>query len=213
MRRLAQEWAALNAKYPLLQPPILKNDRFAIEGILPILDRNGTLWDNFDIRIDIKLDYPGSMPAITETGRKIPRDGNWHINRDDTCCVGTTAEQFRKLHQKITVLNWVEMFAVPFFANYIYRKETGDYYNGEWSHGAKGIFEDYSQLYGIEDLNLLLQRLRFCSDRQVMPHNDSCFCNSGKKYKRCYLRYPDIHRHFIPKKVIWQDILLLNNLK
>jgi hypothetical protein len=213
MQRLIQEWAVLNAKYPLLQPPILKDNKFAITGTLPIVDRNGTIWDNFDVRIDINNDYPASLPVITETGCKIPRDGKWHINRDDTCCVGTTAEQFRKLHQKITILNWVEEFAVPFLANYIYRKETGNYYNGEWSHGEIGIFEDYSQLYGIKDLNLLLQRLRFCSDRQVMSYNELCFCNSGKKYKRCYLVQPESHRHFIPKKVIWHDILLLKKLK
>lgn len=213
MRRLLQEWVALNAKYPLLQQPILKDDKFSIEGTLPIIDRHGMIWETFEVRVEIKHDYPFSLPTIIEVGRKIPRVGNWHINEDDTCCVGTSAEQFRKLYQRMTLLNWVEEFAVPFFANYIYRIEKGEYYNGEWSHGSKGIFEYYAELYGIIDLSLLLQRLRYCSDSEIKSRNSPCFCNSGKKYKRCYLLQPEHHRHFIPKKIIRKDVSLLQKFQ
>lgn len=213
MSRLQHEWRALQAKYALLAPPILEKNKFVIKGTLPIIDGKGTLWDSFDVRIDVGTDYPKTLPTITETGRKISRSGDWHINEDDSCCVGTPAEQFRKLHGRITLLNWVEEFAIPFLANYIYRRDQGRYFNGEWPHGIKGIYADYAQLYGIADLDLLLQRLRYCSDRTLMSRNSSCFCQSGKKYKRCYLLQPEAHRHYVPKHIIWNDVPQLEKLQ
>lgn len=213
MRKLHQEWAVLHAKYPLLLPPILENNIFVIRGVLPVIDGNGTHWDSFDVQIDIERDYPLSLPSITETGKRIFRSEDWHINKDGTCCVGTPAEQFRKLHGRMTLLNWVDAFAVPFFANYIYRKDKGRYFNGQWSHGIKGIYEDYATLYDLPNLALLLQRLRYCSDRERLSHNALCFCNSGKRYKRCYLLQQEAHRFNIPKMIIWKDVSRLQQLQ
>src|SRR5699024_49816 len=146
-------------------------------------------------------------PTIIETGQQIPRNGQWHINPDDTCCVGTTAEQYHKLHGRMNLLNWMNEFVIPYFANYLYKKGKGKYYNGEWSHGEKGLYEYYAQLYGMNDLEKLIQYLRWCSDSEILNLNNPCFCNSGKKYKRCYLLYPKEHRHYVPKRVIIEDVL------
>jgi len=213
MSSVYKEWAVLHAKYDLLEPPIQKGSSFSIAGLLPVIDRNGTVWDRFSVLIDILSDYPSSLPTITEIGGRIPRSEQWHINADKTCCVGTVAEQYRKLHGRMNLLNWVDEFAIPFLANYIYKKEKGIYFNGEWPHGVKGIYADYAQLFGIADLGLLLQRMRYCCGSQSKSFNADCFCNSGKKYKRCYLIHIEQHRHYIPKKVIWRDVSLLEKFQ
>jgi hypothetical protein len=206
MTRIDKELAELYSEYPLLEAPVSAAERLIINGILPIVDRNNTCWDKFSVRLVIQNDYPMSLPTITETGRRIPRDGKWHINGDDTCCVGTPAEQFSKLHGRLTILNWFRQFAIPFFANFIFKKDKGDYYNGEWSHGPKGIFEHYSMLFETDDLKFLLERLRCCIGRDKKSLNVPCFCGSGKKYKRCYVLQPDRHRYNIPLHVMLKDI-------
>lgn len=210
---LYDEWKQLQDKFPLLQELTSENTKSCIEGVLPVTDRDGNTWASFKVRIDIQNDYPESLPSITDVEGIIPRSADWHINADQTCCVGTLAEQHQKLGGRISLLNWVSEFAVPYFANFIYRKEKGKYYNGEWSHGAQGIFEYYFQLFGISNIHLLLDRLYLVCGVKKYNLNGRCFCNSGKKYKRCYILNPDQHRFNIPEKVILHDILKLKGLR
>lgn len=213
MTRIEKEIAELFSEYPMLSAPLSIANKLIISGVLPIIDRNGTCWDTFSIRLEILNDYPLSLPTITEIDRKIPRNGQWHINSDDTCCVGTPAEQFSKLQGQLTILNWFRIFAIPFFANFIYRKDRGSYYNGEWSHGSKGILEHYSMLFKTSDSMHLLELLKYCIGLKKQSLNEACFCRSGKKYKRCYILQPEIHRQHIPRHVILKDIVDLQKIE
>ena len=84
MHPLYKDYDDLSAKYNLLQLPVKIGDVFSIKGKLPIIDCNGTVWDTFSVRIDVHIDYPGSLPTITETEKRIPRNGKWHINHYST---------------------------------------------------------------------------------------------------------------------------------
>ena len=201
-QRVEFEWTELQARYPDLFLTRMPDGIFRIRGLLPVFDANNDLRTSYNVLIEVAPDYPGSFPKIWETGGKINRDGSWHTNPDESCCVGTIIRQYHKLSSGMTLLKWVEIFAIPYLANHLYRVENGHYAEVERSHGLKGYWEEYSELFGIDDPKRLMQTLRFGAGQIKIGRNDPCPCGSGKKYKKCFIEDPEAHRLHVPLSLI-----------
>lgn len=76
---------------------------------------------------------------------------------------------------------------IPFLANQSYYERMGDWKNGQYDHGSKGIMTYYSEAFGISDRSLLELILQQLSENQRYGRNDPCLCGSGKKAKKCHL--------------------------
>lgn len=50
---------------------------------------NNEIEDYYQIEITIPNNYPRDLPIIKEVGRKIPRDGTFHVNPDESLCLGS----------------------------------------------------------------------------------------------------------------------------
>jgi hypothetical protein len=203
---IQEEFEQLKKVFPKLTNITIEADHAVIAGEIDIIDINGYLWDTYKIEIIIFLSYPNSLPQLVETGKKIERHIDWHVSSKGICCLGTTAKIYRVLGRDINLLNWFEKFAYPFLANHHYRLETGNYANGEFSHGAKGLIEDYSELFEINDALQVTQYLKCLIGNKVLSKNIKCFCNSGKLYKRCYMLNRKEHFKGIPEFVVKMDL-------
>ena len=205
-RRVSEEWAALNRAYPDFGPMEHRGDRWITNGRLPIMDAHGVCWEVYDLEIAILDTFPISLPLMWETEEKIERSASWHVNGDGSCCVGTDARQYHLLRGNISLLNWVERLAIPYLANHKLRLLDKAYASGERSHGLKGVFEEYEELFNDRKDISLLQHLKFITGRSSLGRNQRCFCESGKKYKYCFLRNEQEHRKYIPLEVILKDL-------
>jgi hypothetical protein len=192
--------------YPKLNDLVVENNIQKIAGTIDVIDDEGRYWDSYDVLIIIPDKYPNSLPVLIETSKKIERHIDWHIISEGICCLSTQSTMFYELKGDITLLRWLDKFAHPYLANHVYKLKTGSYANEEFSHGTLGIIEGWKQILHSNNTKQTLSLLKRMAGIESMALNQLCFCNSGKKYKRCYLLNEVAHRMNIPLYQIMNDI-------
>jgi hypothetical protein len=204
------EYKIAAAKYHCLNPPERRGSQWYISGSMDVIDDNGKSWGTYLVDIRFPEDYPKNPPDLIETGSKIIRHEDWHVNKDGTCCLAPRAKIFLKLKNEITLLGWLENFAEPFLANHVFRERDGAYAAGEYPHFSKGIIKSYREIFGLNSDTETVQLLRYVTGDRTISRNDPCFCGSGKKYKHCYLKNTPNHTYNVPMNVLMKD---LNEIK
>jgi hypothetical protein len=199
------QYEVVKNKYPKLKPPSPKSLGWNIDGYLDVIDDEGGYWDTYKVTIFVPEDYPVHLPELIETGKKIERHIDWH-NIDGVCCLSTKAVMFHEMRGNITLLFWLDKYALPYLANHVYRVQTGHYANLEFEHGVPGIIQGYSNLFGINDKKFIIERLKLLTGFRTIGRNDPCFCGSGIKYKKCYCIFPESHLMGVPYYLLRDDL-------
>jgi hypothetical protein len=167
--------------------------------------------DCYQISINI-VPFPNSFPIVKELGERIPRKIDRHIYSDASCCLTTKAKEQLLLKKKIKTLDkFISDIVIPFFKNNSYFEINKEYINGDYKHGIVGVFEAYQEIANISDLKLLFNTLTDRLMGKKYRRNDLCFCNSGKKFKKCHQPYYN-DLFLIEKDVINQDIKRLSDV-
>lgn len=202
---IRQEYNEANIKYRKLLPPEKVGGGFVLKGSIDVVDDDGGYWDNYEVSILVSSNYPMELPILLETGKKIERHEDWH-NREGICCLSTNAKMYSVLGKNITLFNWLEKFAHPFLANHVYRIKTGNYANKEFDHGTEGIIQGYCEIFNVTTEIEVIEKLKFICGSKKLGRNDSCFCGSGKKYKKCFLLESSNHYFNIPIETLKKDL-------
>src|ERR1700749_4797302 len=58
----------------------------------------GKVTDSFYLQIDIPAGFPREVPEVTETGGRIPRHGEFHVNENGSLCLGSHLRLLIKLN-------------------------------------------------------------------------------------------------------------------
>lgn len=176
------------AKYPTLTSSV-KEGKQIVNGELIIQDGTGKEWDHYQIEIHPREQYPFRFPLLFETGNRIPKIIDWHIYTDSgSCCVDIEPSEILHCRNGLRLPDYIERFAIPYFANTTHRLREGYYKYGEYSHGAIGLLEYYMPLLKttkpVQCLNLLKQVITGAAASKSIFH--PCFCGSGKKMANCH---------------------------
>ena len=199
----AKEQKRISTSFPSLQFHISQDTVF-LSGKLQIVDIA-----SFDIEIKFPDDYPDSLPIVKETGTKIPISNERHINSDGTCCLSVPAIIHKKLSKNYTVIDFIEKYVVPFFANQLHFEIYSSWANGDFSHGSRGIVECYQELLNVQQLKIIVALLKIAL--QTFPKtNKKCPCDSNKKLKKCHLNMMIDLRISIPHSVLRNDYQILS---
>lgn len=121
-----------------------ENGEFFLKGTLDIIDETGKLWDAYDVEIKGSKNYPNAFPKLFETDNAFPKNANWHVYEDDlSCCVDVTPNELIICKDGLHVVEYINQYVIPYFANQTYRRKEGYYLYGEYSHGILGRLEFY----------------------------------------------------------------------
>ena len=200
-----EEYKTVVGKYHKLNPPQQRGGLWYICGCIDVIDDEGKNWGTYLVEIRFPKDYPKNPPDLIETGSKIIRHEDWHVNKDGTCCLAPRARIFIQLKNQITLLGWLDLFAQPFLANHVFLERSGEYAAGEFAHFSKGIIKSYAEIFGLNSNAETIQLLRYVIGDRTISRNDPCFCGSGKKYKHCYLKNVSSHTYNVPMHVLQMD--------
>lgn len=203
---IRNHYAEAHAKYPNLHPPVLDGN-WRIVGSLAVIDDTGHLWDDFRVCITLPTNYPIGLPTLSEISNKIPKHEDWH--NGDECCLGTEAKLHRELAEGITLTRWLDRHVIPYLANYLFRKKTDRYANGEFAHQEMGILEYYLKIFELHEAKDVVVRISHILGYAPHSKNTLCFCGSGKLYKRCFLVNRAKHQLDIPLHVFQNDLSIL----
>lgn len=182
-------------------------DHSYLKGILDIPDDDGNIAGCFSIEIHPSGNFPYSFPKLYEVGGEIPCEADWHKYSDSTCCLTVPANEKLICKDGITLVGFIKNIVIPYFAHQLHKKHTGEYMQ-EYSHGNKGIREFYEDLFRSDNLNVWMHCLKNVFGDWKFERNEKCYCNSGKKYKKCHLQIEEKVR-IIGKEQIITDFKIM----
>jgi len=175
-------------RYPFLEYDYREGKRYPykITDDFEVLDEGGNHWGTFRSSIYFHHLYPKEFPLLQDQSKAFPREIDWHISpRDGDCCVCGVIELEEKAKSGISILQFIDEYVLPFYANQLHKKHFGYYKNGEYAHNAEGVWEALEEEFNTKD-RVKIRRF-FKEMRTKRGRNDVCFCGSGKKYKKCHL--------------------------
>lgn len=145
--------------------------------------------DEFEIAIEVPHVFPRDIPIVFETGRRIPRSPEFHINSDGSLCLGSPVRLLAIAADYPTLLSFVERTLVPFLFAISKSLSIGRSFPfGELSHGTPGALADYQDMFGLKSAHQVKLAIRALSLRKRIANKYPCPCGCGVRLGRCGLR-------------------------
>ena len=183
----------LNAWPSLRRVPSTRADATVLEGRLEfVLEPPGfpPIGDCYSVRIEVPLGPTDSVPEVFETGRRIPRDADHHVNPNGALCLGSPWRVQQLLGRPVSLVALVERCVIPFLYAASWREQGNEGYPfAELPHGRAGLLDDYSAILGVEGSAAVLQALETLARRPREANKLPCPCGCGVRLGRCRYRY------------------------
>jgi len=158
----------------------------ALEGKISVVDSKDKLWGHFEVLILInESEYPYTIPIVIEKTNIINRDWDFHISKDGVCCLDIPHKLLKIKKKGVFFEEFYREVIYPFFANYHFKKSTGDYANGEYNHHFAGIVQYYREEYGLDNTEDIIALLETATYGIKYQPNKKCPLCGGHKYKKC----------------------------
>lgn len=209
---IRKDFKLAQQKYPKLKL-CFEGDKFECQGEIDIFDIHNVYWETFEIKIVFEIKkYPHFFPILFLTDNKIPICDDRHINQDSSCCVEVEPKQILRAQKGITIIQFIDEFALPYFANQLYYEKEKEWANNDYKHGFDGVLQYYFELTGITDYAILVKLLKNLERYKSFKIYDDCFCGSSKKIKFCHKKSLFTLLK-IPNSKIKSDIEIIENIK
>lgn len=184
----ASQVDAVCRQFPKFHTATTEDGRLIISGELDVIDRDGTLWESYQVEIHPTNEFPHRFPLVFETGGKIPRIADWHIYEDsNSCCIGVLPYEILSCKNGITLESFIKTEVIPYFFNQTHRRVEGYYKNGEYAHGLEGIFQFYDNILDTKgDVRKTISMMLFVAKGSRPGRTHDCFCGSKKKFRKCH---------------------------
>jgi len=147
---------------------------------------NDEIDDFYKLEIFVSNKFPKVIPKVKETGGKIPRNGNFHVNPDGTLCLGSPLRLLKKIHSSPNLSGFADKGLVPYLYAVSYKlKHGGDFVFGELAHGDQGIVDDYSVLLGLKEKHQIMKAVQLLGFKKRIANKRPCPCGCGKRLGMC----------------------------
>jgi hypothetical protein len=174
-------------KYPDLRIVPSRDETLKVGGDLHFRVRGPTrdvVEDSYCIELRIPPGFPTVIPAVLETGGRIPR--TYHKLTDGSLCLAAPTELRLKLGPSSTLSDLIERFVVPYLFGYSYYERHGVIPYGELEHGREGLRQYFASLYGVTDRNAAQELVRLTSLKKRPANKELCPCGSDRRLGKCH---------------------------
>lgn len=189
--------------------------RFMVEGDIVYVRGSfavrfeGRVLDRYSVELQLPRNHPAGLPVVRETGGRIPRRDDRHINTaDGTACVLLPDERWRLWPTGSPLLKFLNGPLHSFFLAQTMVEEGEPWPFGQWAHGAKGIFQFYRELLKTSDLRVMTTYLDYLTAKKVKGHW-ACPCGRGKNLRDCHFDQVKDLREKISRKIAEQSLAIL----
>ena len=147
---------------------------------------HGELTDHYKLKIAVPPKFPRSLPIVTELEHKIPRQEGFHVNRDDTLCLGSPLRLLLKLSEAPTLIGFADSCLVPYLFGISYKlRHGGKFPFDELAHGVAGLLADYVELFGLRQPTQAVNALRVLGMKKRRANKLPCPCRCGLRLGKC----------------------------
>jgi hypothetical protein len=145
--------------------------------------------DAFDVSIEIPMRPHAGLPRCFETGGRVPRDADHHVNPGGDLCLGAPLRLAANLGPSPTLLTFLDACLIPFlYATALKERGATTYAFGELEHGSRGLVADYGQLFGVASASQVVRAVALLGLRRRHANRQACPCRCGRRLGRCKMR-------------------------
>ncbi|MDZ7659507.1 hypothetical protein [Fodinibius sp.] len=174
-------------KYPQLKIVSENGEKF-LRGNLEIIDEEGKQWELYQVEIKFKEGFPHRFPKVFETSDKVPKIADWHIYKDESCCIDVDPSEIIKCRDGITLIGFIDHELLPYLFNQTHRRVEGYYVNSGYSHGWIGVYEFYSgKLETGNNVRKTLSLIQYIANNSRLNRSNKCFCGSNNLFRNCHM--------------------------
>jgi len=142
--------------------------------------------DVYDLAITVSEWYPDDLPAIEETGGRIPRDLDRHVFPDGSLCLGSPLRLHEIALSTPELTDYAEKALVPYLYAISSWEDTGERFPfGELDHGADGVLDDFGQVLGLDDPKRVGNALQLLGIKRRKANKRLCPCGCGDRLGVC----------------------------
>ncbi|MEN8170501.1 MAG: hypothetical protein ABFS08_09785 [Pseudomonadota bacterium] len=171
--------------------PISDGEMVHMSGIMDFnISYNGypSVKTEYEISISIPEEYPKQPPIFKEISDRIPKKPEYHINWDDSLCLGSPL----RLTISLKECSDFEVYCHNNLYPYIYAvtlkiTQGVDWVFGELAHGTKGEIEDYAEIFGMEGEGKVLDCLAAVYKKKRIANKHPCPCGCSLRLGKCPL--------------------------
>jgi hypothetical protein len=148
--------------------------------------RHGELTDQYKLQIVVPPDFPRSVPRVTELENKIPRQEGFHVNPDDSLCLGSPLRLLLMLNEAPTLPGFADSCLIPFLFGISHKlRHGGKLPFDELAHGVAGLLADYVELFHLRHPRQVLNTLRVLGMKKRRANKKPCPCDCGLRLGKC----------------------------
>lgn len=177
--------------YPRMNVQPSRDSLLILEGIFDFSaqpEGKPEITDFYQLKIVVTNLFPQNIPVVIETGKKIPRNGDYHVNYeiDNSLCLGSPLRLIVLIRRKPSLVGFAENCLVPYlYAVSNKLQNGGNFVFGDLKHGAPGIIQDYKSLFCLKTEWQVLQMLKLLSIERRFANKLLCPCGCKKALKHC----------------------------
>jgi hypothetical protein len=160
--------------------------------------------DAYLIQICIPEDYPDNPPIAKEIGGKIA--DNFHKSKDSILCLDVPMRVHMIFRENPSLKHFIRELLEPYlYCHSYWKKHNGEMPFGYWAHYGEGILDAYSEYFGVENREAIIDFLKLLSARNY-KQNILCPCGKGLKIKKCHgKKFLQIY-NMVPDKVFSDEL-------
>ncbi len=168
-------------------PDLVLKGRFAFKAET---DRQGEITDEYRLKIAVPRNFPKSLPNVSETAGKIPRKEGFHINPDDTLCLGSPLRLLLRISTAPTLLGFAENCLIPHLFAISYKlRHGGPLPFGELEHGLPGILDDYMDLLKLREPQQAFRAIQILGMKKRRANKLLCPCGCDRRLGKCRFNF------------------------
>jgi len=165
--------------------------------------RKERISDCYEIEISLCSSERSSLPRVKETGGRIERTPDMHINpADGTTCLCAPIKE-KNFQEDASMENFFSNYLVPYFAAQSFFEKNGEWPWGEYEHGVLGVLESIAEMWPqirqkefvakslhqlatncLPDQKLLLRKM--IVEKAKIKTHQNCMCSSGHCFSQCH---------------------------
>ncbi|MGP0566714.1 MULTISPECIES: hypothetical protein [unclassified Nitrospina] len=171
---------------------VINGNAVCVKGTLEIVKKR------YKIEITFPDYYPETLPILRETGGKIPRTMDRHVNPPDgTACICVPEEWFVQRPDP-SFATFLKIPVTQYFLSQQHFEINNQWPFGHRRHRDNGRLDFYRELFETNDLGSIRKYLKYLSQKTIKGHWE-CPCGSGKRLRNCHKEKVYDLRNKIPR--------------
>jgi len=183
-RELSRVKAEVLSRHPALTFKEV-DGRVIVYGVFEIREGK-VLHDKLVIEVELARDSARGIPVVRETGGRIPRTADRHVNTEDgSLCVVLPDAYWYHHTRGLTFADFLDGPLRAHLAGQLLVELGEPWPAGEWGHGINGILEFYFEVLRTKEPKPFVGLLGLLARPEVKGHW-ACPCGSGELLRKCH---------------------------